>query len=470
MFPDEIDALTEEKRSCQLGDHTTEASFIEQLVFAEDQKPIDNICKLVKTPRLLKIILRHCLKTWEQLHGELDFDDLLVVNVLRFAAPEAFDFILDNCNELRGLLEDGVFNNRDERQKAIENKWTSLCSKVTWDTSSAKQLIQFLFYGWQDPNRIIRKDGAPQGFQVSIPIDYWDRFVRGELRTDEICDQEVLRSISLWHSTPNGLHYRGKSLSASLYEDQTFTTLFEHFISIIPDGHGYRRLFTQLFAYALNKHGAEANIELIPCFAELSFKTKRNPIDPQEHLTWVEDEIKKAIPVSLQLANNIFANFRYFSEHEYDLRSSDKELRNKIVSYAKHLFQNHPRNLLSALAPNQTNACFTFAVYHSLEREGGPGFNPSDWRWFAKLLLSSAKIDKETATPQLAGLVVCNKESEKGNVFALDEDLIHKLFDSNSKRLMVILSKDISTNQFGNDDRRIVLFAREKAKEWLAKL
>jgi hypothetical protein len=152
------------------------------------------------------------------------------------------------------------------------------------------------------------------------------------------------------------------------------------------------------------------------------------------------------------------------------VRSSDKDLRNKIVSYARHLFQNHPRNLLNALSPSQTNACFIFVVYHSLEREGGPGFNPSDWRWFAKLLLSSAKIDKETATPQLVRLVVGNKESEKGNVFDLNEDLIHSLFDSNSKRLMVILSKDISTNQLGNDDRRIVLFAREKAKEWLAKL
>jgi hypothetical protein len=254
MFHDDIDPLAEVKRSCQLGDHTTEASFIEQLVFAEDQKPIDNICKLVKTPRLLKIILRHCLKTWERLHGELDFDDLLVANVLRFAAPEAFDFMLGNCNELRCLLEDGVFKNRDERQKAVEEKWKSEFSKVTWDTYSAKQLIQFLFYGWKDPNRVIRKDIAPQGFQTSLPIDYWDRFIRGELRTEEICDQEVLRSISLWHSTPNGVHYRGKSLIVSLYEDQTFATMFERFINIIPDGHDYRRLFTQLFAYALNKY------------------------------------------------------------------------------------------------------------------------------------------------------------------------------------------------------------------------
>lgn len=470
MFRDDIDALPDEKRSSQLGDHTTETSFIEQLVLAEDHKPIDYICKLVKTPRLLKIILRHCLKTWEQLHGELDFDDLLVANVLRFAAPEAFDFILNNCNELRGLLEEGVFKNRDERQKAVEKKWKSECSRATWDTHSARQLIQFLFYGWKDQNNIIRKDAAPQGFQVSIPIDYWSRFIRGELRAEERCDQEVLRSISLWHSSPNDAHYRGKSLCVSLYEDQTFATLSERFFCTILDGHDYRRLFSHFFAYALTKHGAEANIDMIPCFTTLLSNTIQHPIDQQEHLSWVEAEIKKALPVSIQLANNIFTHFRYSSEYEYHLRSSDKDLRNNVVIYARHLFQNQPRNLLRALAPSQANACVTFAVYHSLEREGGPGFNPSDWRWFAKLLLSSAKIDKETTTPQLARFAVCNKESEEGYGLALNEDLIHKLFDSNSKRLMVSLSKDILTNQLGNDDRRIVLFAREKAKEWLSKL
>lgn len=468
MFPDEIDALTEEKRSCQLGDHTTDVSLIEQLVFAEDQKPINNIHKLVKTPRLLKSILRHCLKTWELLHGELDFDDLLVANVIRFAAPDAFEFMLSNCNELRGLLEDNVFNNRDERQKAVEKRWESVCSNVTWDTYAAKQLIQFLFYGWKDQNRIIRKDATPQGFQNSTPIDYWDRFIRGELRTEDRCDQEVLRSISLWHSSPNEAHYRGQSLCVSLYNDQTFATLFERFICLILDGHDYRRLFTQLFAYALTKHGAEANINLIPCFTELRHNTIRHPIDQQEHLSWLEEEIKKAIPVSLQLANEIFANFRYFSEHEYAIRTSDPMLRTHVVSFAMNSFLNNPRELVKTLSVHHADSCFVFSIYHSQETEGGSGFKVSEWQWFAKLMLDAAEVDPDVVTPQLVRLVVNDAQPNGECKRAINDSIVEGLFGSSREKLMSILAKDISVAELHPDARRLVAFAKEYATKWLA--
>ncbi len=477
MFQDDIDVLTEEQRSEQLGDHTPQDSFIPQfkLMLSEGQDPIDNICRLVKTPRLLKIILRHCLNTWELLHGELDFDDLLVANVLRLAAPEAFDFILSNCNELRGLVEDGLFKNREERQKAVEKKWESVCSHVTWDTYAAKQLIQFLFYGWKDPDHMSRKNIAPQGFQLSTPTDYWDRFIRGELRTEDRRDQEVLRSIRLWDSTPDGVHYRDKPLSVSLYEDKTFAALFEYFIRSIPDGHDYRGLFTQLFEYALNKYGAESEIDRIPCFMALLDNMRlcdtrtQYLSDPQEHLRWVEDEITKSIPVSLQLANDIFMWFGvgYRGEYERAMKKSDSRLRTHVVSFAKNLFSNNPRKLLKTLSVRHANSCFVF-LKHFHEREEVAGFKASEWKWFAELMLDAAEIDPVIITPQLAHLIVTDVQPSGVVGQTINDRIVNDLFGSSQEKLMSILAKDISVAELDPNPKRRVEFAKKHATEWLA--
>jgi hypothetical protein len=58
--------------------------------------PAMNIPKLLKTPRSLKATLRRTVKTWDILHGEIDLNDLIILNVLRYGAPEALDFLMDN--------------------------------------------------------------------------------------------------------------------------------------------------------------------------------------------------------------------------------------------------------------------------------------------------------------------------------------------------------------------------------------
>ena len=56
--------------------------------------------------------LRHTADAWEKLHGEVAFDELLVANVLRFDAPEAFNFLLRRVDTLRSSRA------RDARERA----------------------------------------------------------------------------------------------------------------------------------------------------------------------------------------------------------------------------------------------------------------------------------------------------------------------------------------------------------------
>ena len=60
------------------------------------------IAQLLNTPRALRNVLALTYHVWRNLYGEIDFDHLLVANVLRNAAREAFSFIREYGHQFRG--------------------------------------------------------------------------------------------------------------------------------------------------------------------------------------------------------------------------------------------------------------------------------------------------------------------------------------------------------------------------------
>ena len=129
-FPGDFYTLRQEERDKRLG--LPSSREISYLLAGEINGPIDHIMRLVKTPRLLKTILRRTAHSWERLHGEIDFDDLLVANVIRFAAPEAYDFLLENYREIRGLERDGLLKDKDKRKERLQAKWSRVTNAANW--------------------------------------------------------------------------------------------------------------------------------------------------------------------------------------------------------------------------------------------------------------------------------------------------------------------------------------------------
>jgi hypothetical protein len=63
--------------------------------------PYKDAAALLSTPRLLKYALRWVRDAWEPLHGEIDFDHLLAVGILKSGAPKAYNFLLLNIARIR---------------------------------------------------------------------------------------------------------------------------------------------------------------------------------------------------------------------------------------------------------------------------------------------------------------------------------------------------------------------------------
>jgi hypothetical protein len=148
----------------------------------------DALCVLCVTPRAIKQALRACLDTWRRLPGEIDFDDVLILCIIRETQPDAFAAIQDHIHYLR----DGGRARPDEQRQA-QTAWEKSLTAVPMDGrqhAAVDYLVKFVF-GEQDAWQ------KPQGVARHYHADYWERFSAipklGEGERDQPVLQMLLR-------------------------------------------------------------------------------------------------------------------------------------------------------------------------------------------------------------------------------------------------------------------------------------
>jgi hypothetical protein len=126
--------------------------------------PGDALVALCSTPRTMKQALRYCLDTWDRLAGEIDFDDVLVLSILRESAPDAVTLIQSHIHYLRNRWTD---RGRDsDKKKEEELSWQQhLKAALPSDELQrpVEVLVQFLF-GEK------RQSDSPQSVMQNWPV------------------------------------------------------------------------------------------------------------------------------------------------------------------------------------------------------------------------------------------------------------------------------------------------------------
>ena len=385
---------------------------------------------------------------------------------MRFASPEAFSFLLEYFGELRALQPDHAFKNKKERLQLIETKWLKFTKDVSWDTTSAKSLVKFLFPNWEE-NNSPQKDESPQGVQVSTPTDYWARFLTGESAETELRDQEVLRGIKNWKDNPDGKHFREMSIFEALSGDKGFVERFEHFSHFLS-GQEIRNIASGLFALELTTKGTIANSKSSLGFIPLWRVAISKPLDDEtKHLAWVKEEVTKALPISLQLANDIYYYWSSNSIEDVKMKRYPSELRAAIVAHAKNLFSQKPQTFIKALDPHTIHSSYQFSVVFSSNKENNIDFIPTDWVWFAELLVTAAEISPQVILPQIACMLVKTEPTFSGFSCDFRDTLFTGLFSNCSRRLMAALSHDISLSGLDDVGIKMLQVAKEKALQWI---
>ena len=463
--PEDIDVLSKDHRDDRLG-IALQYNLSSMLLSGMTGGPIKDICSLAKTPRLLKLILRRTHRIWDRLHGEIDFDDVLVANTLRFGAPEAFEFLLENHMEIRGLQVESAFQNRDARVEALENKWIRTSESAMWDATSAKSLAQFIFPCWHAKHSSRQADSL-QGVQVSEPTDYWSRYLSEDVDPDTIRDQELLHGMAAWRQDADGGHFRGATLTSILCNNAEFASKFEYFSPLTMTGEDIRQIATKTFEEALATQGVGANNDSVAGFIPLWRRAIRQPIKETEHLEWVKNEIFRALPRSLRFTNDIYYYWSSNSEADIHRKKDRTALRSQVVSRAKEIFEGKPDNFIRVIDPNFMYSTYHFSTHFSALKEGGEGFTAAEWRWFAGLMLDAGEIAPQVIVPQIVCLIIEEQHRIEDFTYSFNEKFSKEFFGNDMSRLMSILSKEISVDFFDLREKRRIQTAKEVASKWL---
>lgn len=468
-YAEDIDLFPARERDGHLGslkgNYDLNASISRSLVPGYRQ-PIDHICNLLKTPRLLKLSFRRILSVWEQLHGEVDYDDLLISTILRFAAPAAYDFLIENIGEMRALdAEQKKDDLAKKNREYLRNRWGRMTAVVEWDVEAAEALIAFLFPAWEE--NTFNFIAVPQGIRNDNPTDYWRRMNSEFIPAGEIRDQEIIKAIRTWKSHHSGIALRGLSLVEALYSEESSSTKLEQFAAYFLDGKEIRELAASLFATILEREGVKANVDSCPGFVSLWRLSSRKPMErAEDHKEWVLGQILRALPLSLRFANDLYYYYRHNHYIAGDVQTHD--LRSLFIDNVRKFLDGNPESLIKIVDPSYMYSFYHFMVLFSGVDRGGPGFNPVEWRWLASLLTAAAKMEPEIVLPQIVPLVIEIVQAVDGREYKFDETRADALFGDHLREMMELLAAMPLNRQIDKDSFEYISFAKQFAGEWLA--
>lgn len=379
----------------------------------------DHVVTLCATPRRLKSALRAALDVWEPLVGEIDFDDVLLMSVLRVTEPDVFALVDRHID----ILRDGWETHRvvEDQKCPFDQALSRLLSEEPEATrAAAKELLRYIFDDWhieKNPASILR----PQGLAVAGHADYWRRFLAvPDLANDER-DQLVLEEMARWERDLTGQlpDLVAQPDRARFVEDlsqylshEAVMALFEKVIEDRAQESSHE------WPLADSIHHRPPGIVTMRGIFD---RVTPSPAILEERLRAV---IQRLTPVNLGLIRELMDLF--FSDL---LNSSTPRLQDELAEALLNLSTEELINTLKEADPDVLFHC-VFSIQESQTRP----YPFKNWETFASRLLDTLEQSPSVIVPQLVPFLV----KEKGGNPIFDEDAATKLFDRNRLRELLL--------------------------------
>lgn len=262
---------------------------------------------LLKTPRGLKHALRHSYQAWQRLHGEIDFDHLLVVNTIRHAATEVFDFLWRHWGRLHD--DPSQWRTQHDQRGAIaarlREEWGRITRAAEWDARAAQTLIEFILppaaHYLNDDEHF--RGGERTRLQGMTEERYWLRAVNEDIDRGQVRDQVAIRDMQDWYPNRNPV----SPLIEGLVRGGDYAGRWERFAGEW-DGATLLCLADHVFAHYRNRQGTrQANDDLPPdAFAVIWRQAHRRVPRDAMSAEWLERQVRDAMPCSLMLVLDLY--------------------------------------------------------------------------------------------------------------------------------------------------------------------
>jgi hypothetical protein len=262
--------------------------------------------RLLGTPRALKHALGQTYISWQILHGEVDFDDLLAVNMLRYGADWAFEFILRHWNQVHD--DPRLWRDR-EHVKLISTRLKAewkLSSRGSKDQRAAFALLEFIlpmiteYFGKPTVTRGSRSTIQGIGFRR-----YWDRVLSEEIDPDETRDQRFLQELKEWLKSRNLF----SALIEGIFNGGDYLEVWRHYVEqkFFSEPSALLQLFGQILSRFRTAQGAIVSVDQHHAAFTAGW-VYANRLVPKNEASriWLEHQIREAMPFSLQLVLDLY--------------------------------------------------------------------------------------------------------------------------------------------------------------------
>lgn len=401
LYPNDIDPATEDGRGRlpQLIPGDQPIRVTRRIGAFDSGRLLGLILSGAKKPRQFKFTLRATLDAWTRLHGEVDFDDLLVLSALRHGNPSHYALIEKHMPRIiRRWASD---EEREKAKLALQREAEEISLSSPQDV---RAVIDYL----------VSPDAArqsPQGFSLE---KYWNRYASLDLAEGDVLDQPVLEAL-----------LRGDEEEIlDLLEGATREQVV-HFESLIEAGQ-VSRLLVLLVARRSEESSAhwldgENLFHTVPGLSPLWSIWKRRKregtfLTDGDWIANVRTALDLAIPVNLFLAMEIEHYFVISSEDVLADRGLLAEAKARTRQGIVRGYVDQPQKLRDALdgAPEATLLWVCWGL--DRVREGTTSGLPFEgWPELANTILAAAGIHPEAMMPQVATMIVDAKRDRRGH-------------------------------------------------------
>jgi hypothetical protein len=386
---------------------------------------------LCTTPRALKQALRICIESWDKLAGEIDFDDLLVLSILRESEPEALSAIEDHLHHLR----EGWTSDRARKDESLA--WTNALAKAVPDDRRrvlVGEAVDFLFKKGQ-------ADQRPQGVRQHNHADYWERYLALPELDATARDQRVLRVLASEDDAAVLLLLSDPATEAAVYD-------FRHLIS----AERATRLLLPLVELR-SRESAQGWPDheppgLVPIWRLWLRAAEHGELKSPIVLDHVHRALDLAIPQNLTLAAEIEHYFVAPSRDVHELMpaadsdQAKKYLRTKLVATYHRNGAALAANLRGAPAPVLLWVCWGLDTVRADAMKGLPF---DDWAKFRDAIVEASRTEPATMLPQVAVMLVRELGPDRDMNYRFDEDAATRLFGGKEALREIFEMQDAAT-------------------------
>lgn len=417
--------------------------------------PADSLIELLSNPRVIKKVLRRTAAAWELLHGEVRFDDLLLINTLRLTAPATLDFILRNHSKLEvdpreGHGMYGSYNDQEIKnsRESLEQSWKETAQILGDKSQLSLDLVQTLYHDW-NVQHYYSHENAPQSLGTEQPTSYLNRCVSERFSGVER-DQVLFKAMS------NARIDKPDNLLQLLRKSEKYRRIFESFASFQSDAEpalselNILKLVEHEIDYLLQKYGAVAHFDSEETLATLWRTLCFRHANPSSE--WLSRMFDRIVKFSLHLGTDFLY---YFGPDRQEGLISRQEYEELLPSYAesiKSVLNNDPAtHFIRILDPTRP-----YTLSH-LIKQSWHRYTNDYWKHFLFLgewILLAAESSPEKLVPQIAMLVSTNNNRDgdprKPRKVLLNASFIRRFWPKldDQLRLIRILSSKIDQPSF----------------------